>query len=423
MAAETVNQTLDTQIRSTFGSLEAEKNATASCIRQYKTLSDHYSSIFKTLDSLSESLDSKIHVIDSRTEDSLRALGLRENEIPNIESKNAELVELRKQDAIKEMEDETFDVKGDFLGMYCRRMDSKNLWRYLLNAKCKVDELRNAFLNCVDSCRLVIDAVCDFLSNEKVDESMSEKFWVIGMLVRALFDLEGHKRPEISSTVKNRAEEVLSEWEVGDIAGEEAEVFLRSVVCFGLNESFDEDDLRKMVLANASKEGMEKIAAGLMLGEKIEGIIEELVKYGKGIEAASFACECGLTDKFPPVPLIRNYLQVSKEEAHSIMKNGNNSAAAIEESTKLEMNYTRAIIKCVEKYGLKSEFNIENLKRRLSSLEKSKEEKKRKATPGGATNSQHKKQRPDARRRYRPPKAVRVANRQRSHNRPSYSNR
>lgn len=60
--------------------------------------------------------------------------------------------------------------------MYCRGMDSKNPWRYWLNAKCRVDELRNAYLNCIDSCRLVTDSLGDFLNYEKVEESTSEKF-------------------------------------------------------------------------------------------------------------------------------------------------------------------------------------------------------------------------------------------------------
>lgn len=40
------------------------------------------------------------------------------------------------------------------------------------------------------------------------------------------------------------------------------------MVCFILNENFGEDDLRKMVLENASKEDMAKVAAGLRFGEK-----------------------------------------------------------------------------------------------------------------------------------------------------------
>lgn len=46
--------------------------------------------------------------------------------------------------------------------MYGRRIDGKILWRYSLNAKCKVDELRNTYMNYVDNCGLIMKALEDF---------------------------------------------------------------------------------------------------------------------------------------------------------------------------------------------------------------------------------------------------------------------
>jgi hypothetical protein len=58
-------------------------------------------------------------------------------------------------------------------------------------------------------------------------------------------------------------------------------------------------------------------------------IIDELVKSGKEIEAVYFASEAGLTERFSPVSLIKLYLKNSKKNASTILKNGNNSMAAI----------------------------------------------------------------------------------------------
>lgn len=57
-------------------------------------------------------------------------------------------------------------------------------------------------------------------------------------------------------------------------------------------------------------------------------VIDELVKNGKEIEAIYFAFESGLTERFPPISLLKSYLKNSKKNASTIMKNGNNSVAA-----------------------------------------------------------------------------------------------
>lgn len=53
------------------------------------------------------------------------------------------------------------------------------------------------------------------------------------------------------------------------------------------------------------------------------------MKNGKEIEAVYFASESGLTERFPPVSLLKSYLKNSKKNTTTILKNGNNSAAAM----------------------------------------------------------------------------------------------
>lgn len=58
-------------------------------------------------------------------------------------------------------------------------------------------------------------------------------------------------------------------------------------------------------------------------------MIDELVKNGKEIEAAYFASESGLTEKFPPVSLLKSHIKNSKKNTANILKNGNFSPAAM----------------------------------------------------------------------------------------------
>lgn len=52
------------------------------------------------------------------------------------------------------------------------------------------------------------------------------------------------------------------------------------------------------------------------------------MKSGKEIEAVYFASESGLTEKFPPVSLLKSHLRNTKKNSTTILKNGNYSNSA-----------------------------------------------------------------------------------------------
>lgn len=190
---------------------------------------------------------------------------------------------------MEEAEPKAPTTKGEFLRLYCRRMDSSNLWRFMIAHRKDLallrKEIAEAITESVDACRLVIDAVDDFLNEGESVEGGGDRCWAIGMLLRALFDSEGRKGPEVSEKIRDRAAEVAAEWrkriggkgeegegEGGETHGAEAQIFLQMVVAFGLGSKFEEEELRKLVLEHASRKEMAKLAAGLGLGEKIAGI-------------------------------------------------------------------------------------------------------------------------------------------------------
>ncbi|ONK80821.1 uncharacterized protein A4U43_C01F22150 [Asparagus officinalis] len=332
------------QIQKTFNDLEAEKTLIDSCTFQWKTISDHFASLSRTLAERFRALDSKIQSLNSQTKETMASLNLREAAIPDRESAAAALIESKKESAIKEMENaesKTPSTKGEFLRLYCRRMDSSNLWKFMIAHRKDLSVLRReineAIMESVDACRLVIDAVDDFLNQGESVESGGDRCWAIGMLLRALFDSEGRKGPEVSEKIRERAAEVAVEWrkkiggkeEGGEMGAAEAQIFLQMVVAFGLSSRFEEEELRKLVLEHASRKEMAKLAAGLGLGEKMADIIDELIKTGKELEAVSFTSESGLIEKFSPTPLLKNYLHNSRKKASDIAKNGKNSAAAL----------------------------------------------------------------------------------------------
>lgn len=241
-------------------------------------------------------------------------------------------------------------------------------------------EIVKAIAEAVDPSRLVLDAMEEFLNKKSADRR-----WACGMLVQALFPEvnAGTKGPEFARSVVERAAGVLELWkgqmdgEGGALGPAEAVMLLQMVVGFGLRSRFEEEYLRKLVVEFAARRDMAKLAASLGFGEKMGDIIDELVKSGKEIEAVYFAYEAGLTERFIPVSLLKSYLRNSKKNASTILKNGNNSMAATDESSTMELNSIRAIIKCVEDHKLESEFSLDSLKKRATHLEKTKAERKR----------------------------------------------
>ncbi|KAL5678826.1 hypothetical protein ACJX0J_014957, partial [Zea mays] len=120
-------------------------------------------------------------------------------------------------------------------------------------------------------------------------------------------------------------------------------------------------------------------------------IIEELIAKRQQLDAVNFAYEAGLQEKFPPVPLLKSYLEDSKKTSTAASDNSSTSSSGQSGSNanKKEQSALRAVIKCVEDRNLEAEFPLEGLRKQLEELEKAKTEKKKaasSATSGGSSS-------------------------------------
>ncbi|MCL7031739.1 hypothetical protein MKW94_026891 [Papaver nudicaule] len=382
------------RIQKAFDEFETQKSLLTNCTQQWENLSSHFTSLEQSLLEKTQTLDTKLETLDLETKKALAKISERENSISERESIAIKLIEEQKEIALKEIE-KGGDCNGfeleEALKSHCRKMDSKGLLKYMISKRKESLTLRVkivvAIRECVDPYRLVLDGIEEFLEAKEGKGGVSDKRWACGNLIQGLFpDLDGKSvLSAVATSVKERAGVLAEAWkgkmesvEGGDDMGPaEAAMFLQMVIGFGLKDKFGEEFLKKLLLSYPSRREMPKLAAALGFGEKMGDVIEELVKKGKEIEAVEFTCECGLTERFPPVPALRAYLRNSRKNANTMLKNGNYSAAQSEAANALELNSLKAIIRCVQEQKLGAEFNLDSLIKRVSQLEKARVEKKK----------------------------------------------
>nr|XP_004251422.1 FRIGIDA-like protein 4a [Solanum lycopersicum] len=394
MAADTVTNL--EPIHTFFNNLEARQTLLTTITDLNKTLTTHFTSINNTLCQKSETLDTRIRTFKEKTEDALLKIQNRENALPDRESSmGARIVEM-KDSAISEIEslgDLSEKSLAEVLRSYCKRMDASGLVGFIQSKRKEPAGLRMeiaaALESSVDPMRLILDAAEEFVGR-KVEKKaiLADRRWACDMLIQSVVPVvEGGYGA--GRSLKERAARVLEKWKGvlggGDrnsgVCAAEATMFLQLVIAFALKERFEEKFLRKLVLEFANRKDMPKLAVAFGFGNKIGDIIEELLKSGKEVEAVYFATESGLSERYPPLSLLKLSLRNCRRNANNISKKGKFSPAAVEKANSIELEATKALIKCVEDHKLEQEFTLEGLKQRVTELEQAKAKKKIGTTP------------------------------------------
>ncbi|WVZ66557.1 hypothetical protein U9M48_015760 [Paspalum notatum var. saurae] len=139
-----------------------------------------------------------------------------------------------------------------------------------------------------------------------------------------------------------------------------AQVFLQLLTIFNVGSVLDEDELCKIVVAVSRRKQTAVSCRSLGLNERIPGIIEELVKRHKQIDAVHFVQAFGLSETFPPACI---YVEELKD---SFENNGDPTATSVKfkRTGRKELNALRAVIKCIEEYKLQKEYSLGPLQKR-----------------------------------------------------------
>uniref|UniRef100_A0A1D1XG88 FRIGIDA-like protein n=1 Tax=Anthurium amnicola TaxID=1678845 RepID=A0A1D1XG88_9ARAE len=389
-----------------FEDMERKAALMTSCTLLWKELTDHFAFLERDLQIKSEALQCRLRSLDRTTQQSLESLHRREQSIDGCVDLAVAKAEERRDAAVAAIQGSGAgadpasggeDGIAATLRALCTRMDFEGFWEILVSRRKEVEairqELPTVLSDCVDPAKFVMEAMSKVFPVDKRaagnGKSASDLGWACVMILEALIpvlaDPElGSSRPLITPSIKGRAKEIANTWKDGlELRGgvesakpPDVHTFLQHVVTFGIVMKEDKDFYRKLVLCSSWRKQMPKLALSLGLGDIMMELIEELIGKGQQLDAVNFAYEAGLEGKYPPVPLLKVYLNDSKKAATSILEDRNNSGRAMHLAGRKEQSALRAVIKCIEDRKLEADFPPEGLQKRLEELEKVKAEVK-----------------------------------------------
>ncbi|KAL6638033.1 hypothetical protein ACP70R_025605 [Stipagrostis hirtigluma subsp. patula] len=405
-------------VRDGFAELERQQQLLATCTRLYRQLTDHFVSLERRLAARSESLKSRRRRVEVRTSRRLDALRRRELSIEG----SVALALSRLDDSLAAALEGSCgggppsDAAGiaEGLASLCSGMDSAGFFAFVVARRREVDALRaelpEALKRCVDPARFVMDAISEvFPVDKRAVRSPADLAWacvlILEAVVPALADPDpeiGATRPMVPQAARERARGMAKEWKEaaekkGGVEGTkppDAHAFLQHVATFAVAEEEDRELYRRIVESFSWRRQMPRLALTLGLEDEMDDIINELITKGQQLDAVNFAYEAGLQEKFPPVPLLKSYLEDSKK----IPTPSDNLATSTGQSginaNKKEQYALRAVMKCVEDHKLHAEFPLEDLRKRLEELERAKTEKKKagsSSSSGGSSGPANKR--------------------------------
>ncbi|XP_019057555.1 PREDICTED: FRIGIDA-like protein 4a [Tarenaya hassleriana] len=406
-----------------FDEFQRQTSLMTSCTLRWKELSDHFTSLEQNLMKKSEALKQMIETLDNQTQASLESLKHREVTIDDSveialgkveESAKAALVSLEKAGGGGSGAEDGGEVEdGDgllsLLKSFCLKMESRELWKVVTARKKELENLRAqipaALVECVDPAKFVLEAISEVFpvdkragksggdGDESGEKETNDLGWACVVILESLIPVMvdpvmGKSRLLVTPSVKEKAKEIAETWKasleerggIENVKTPDVHTFLQHLVTFGIVKEEDLALYRKLVVGSAWRKQMPKLAVSVGLGDQMPDMIEELIRRGQQLDAVHFTYEVGLTDKFPPVPLLKAYLRDAKKAAASIMEDPNsNPGRAPHLAVRKEQSALRAVVKCIEEYKLEEEFPPENLKKRLDQLEKAKTEKRKPA--------------------------------------------
>ncbi|KAL4618787.1 hypothetical protein ACB092_06G035100 [Castanea dentata] len=279
------------------------------------------------------------------------------------------------------------------LKAFCENMDGLGLRKFLIEypngpneRKTIRDELLGALLCAPDPAALVLDAMDWFYKDNSVNlKNKNNKDWELGgskrccvLLLEELMKIKANQAKSLKNKLKKKLDKAKTRVKkerrgrLAELAG-----LLHLVAAYGLRSVFNEDDLVDYLVIIAQYRQSAVLCKVFGLGDKAADLIQKLVSKGKQLLAVKFIFEFELTEKFPPVPLLKAHLEDAKKAARKVVNDGNHSRKSLNEGIAKEVGALKSVIKVIEDHNLDSEYPradveglIEKLQKRAENIKK-----------------------------------------------------
>ncbi|XP_024021988.1 uncharacterized protein LOC112091775 [Morus notabilis] len=163
--------------------------------------------------------------------------------------------------------------------------------------------------------------------------------------------------------------------------------FLQFLAVYGLVSSFNEYDISGFLeMISRHKHALE-LSGSLRVAYEIPEFIANFLKRKRNIEAVRLSFAFILTDKFSPTKLLTEHM----EDAKSYTRQFCDRKYSIEEKDEItdrEIAALRDVVQCIKDCDLESQFQFENILKRISLLEKIKDDRKHSALFFQSSNEQ-----------------------------------
>ncbi|GMI94102.1 hypothetical protein like AT5G48385 [Hibiscus trionum] len=301
----------------------------------------------------------------------------------------------------------------------CEQMDAKGLRNFItenlkfLNDICR--ELPLALESASEPAHLVLNSLEGFYPPDETTQMVDKTDAALqGMrkscivLLEAMASFLARIDPGdtnlLNPEIKQLAKAIADEWKpkLSDSGSGatidnslEAEAFLQLLATFKIASEFDEEQLCKLVFVVAHRRQAPELCRSIGLTPKMPGLVELLINSGRQVDAVRFIHTFHLTERFPPVPLLKMFLKDLRRNSQGKGGNSHGAAGSQDDVNARELAALKAVIRCVLDYDLEADYSLDPLQKRLAQLEKAKADNKKR---GGDSSKHHprKKLRPNS---------------------------
>ncbi|PSS10174.1 FRIGIDA-like protein [Actinidia chinensis var. chinensis] len=212
--------------------------------------------------------------------------------------------------------------------------------------------------------KLVLDAVQGFypphLKNGDKEYEVSAIRRSCTLVLGQMMRVSRHIEPSVKEAAKRLAVDWKGKLKVEGENSLEVLGFLQLVGAYELLSDFDSGEIFKLFDRVAQHREAPELCLALGFADRVPDFVQVLIKRRQNLAAIRFIHTFDLIGKFPPVPILEDYLNYWKNIADNTCKREKLTRAQVEIGKKCILAL-RAVMKCVDDHNLQIEHPPKNL--------------------------------------------------------------